>query len=51
MIKTWLRHILWKLCRRDYLVLRPGWSVVQRHPDYTLIGTNPAASARRLPVL
>ena len=51
MIKTWLRHILWKLCGRDYLVLHPGWAVVQRHPDYTLIGTNPAASARRLPVL
>ena len=50
MIKSWLRQVLWKLCGRDYLVLHPDWSVVQRNEDYTLIGTSPAAASRHLPV-
>ena len=50
MIKSWLRHALWKLCGRDCLVLHPDWTVVQRNENYTLIGTSPAPAARHLPI-
>lgn len=50
MIKSWIRSCLWKLFRRDCLVLNPAWAVVQRNDHYTLIGTSPSAGTRFLAV-
>jgi len=47
-MKRCLRWLLWKLCRRDFLVLHPDWEVVTRNAGYSLIGKNPTSGRRVL---
>jgi 2-polyprenyl-3-methyl-5-hydroxy-6-metoxy-1,4-benzoquinol methylase len=49
-LKSLFRRLLWKLCRRDYLVLNPDWAALQRQEGYAVLGSALAARERLLPM-
>jgi SAM-dependent methyltransferase len=49
-MKSLVRRLLWKLTRKDCLILNPGWSVISHTGKHMLAGEHAADGKRYLPV-
>lgn len=49
-VKTTVKSILWNLLKRNYILLRPGWTVVNANNGYSLIGPESVVKQSYLPV-